>query len=58
MINVIQEDEEIRLGLFPPPGANASTTKGGGKVAIDYHMKFCDILFGDHDIYGDRVCRQ
>ena len=46
LIAEIQENEEIKRGLFPPPGGNASTAKGGGKTKKDHHLALAKALFG------------
>ena len=39
LINCMTEDPIIRQGLFPGPGANVSTTKGGGLSKAHHHKE-------------------
>lgn len=52
LINCITEDPIIRQGLFPGPGANVSTTKGGGLSKAHHHKELAARIFGDHPVYG------
>ncbi|KAJ7034196.1 hypothetical protein C8F04DRAFT_1183482 [Mycena alexandri] len=45
----------IKRVLFPPPGANASTAKGGGKTKVSAHWDLCVELFGDDPKYNDVI---
>ena len=46
LISAINEHEEIKRGLFPPPGSTASTAKGGGKTKLDHQLALAKELFG------------
>ena len=48
LIAAITDDPDIKQGLFPAPGANASTTKGGGKRKSHWQRKLAEILFAEH----------
>ena len=37
LINAIRDDPIIKQGLFPSPGGNVSTTKGGGLSKAHHH---------------------
>jgi hypothetical protein len=41
----------IKQGLFPSPGANVSTAKGGGLRKTDHHWALCQELFSQHEKY-------
>ncbi|KDQ17168.1 hypothetical protein BOTBODRAFT_90706, partial [Botryobasidium botryosum FD-172 SS1] len=45
LIRIIENTPEIKQGLFPPPGAHVSTSKGGGKAKSDHHWAICELLF-------------
>lgn len=45
----ITDNESIKRGLFPPPGANASTKDGGGKNKGDHYMAIAKELFGQKE---------
>ncbi|KAH7903678.1 hypothetical protein BJ138DRAFT_1120145 [Hygrophoropsis aurantiaca] len=51
LINAIAENKDISQGLFPPPGANVSTKKGGGLRKTEHHWELCKILFSEHSDY-------
>jgi hypothetical protein len=42
----------IKQGLFPSPGANVSTKKGGGKGKTDHQWAMCKVMFTNHETYG------
>lgn len=52
LLNVIEDSEEIKAALFPPKGANQSTSKGGGKRKTEFHWQICQLLFEGHTKYG------
>ncbi|KAG2054409.1 hypothetical protein BDR06DRAFT_884202, partial [Suillus hirtellus] len=39
-------------GLYPKPGANASTKNGGGAKKPEHHWTLCKVLFDGHKEYG------
>jgi hypothetical protein len=52
LIRIITEDEITKQGLFPSPGANPSTVKGGGLSKAHHHKEIATRLFADHPTYG------
>ncbi|KAI0342949.1 hypothetical protein BDW22DRAFT_1344800 [Trametopsis cervina] len=52
LVSTITDNENIRQALFPGPGANPSTAKGGGKTKTEAHALLAEILFADHEAYG------
>lgn len=46
MIACITEDENIKNGLYPGPGANVSTAKGG-LPKTEHQFKLFTMVFGD-----------
>lgn len=52
LVNAINDDNDIRQGLFPDVGANASTGKGGGKTKQEWHEIIAKIIFKNHEKYG------
>lgn len=53
LVNIIFEKTDIKNGLFPKPGKNLSTVKGGGKRKTEHHLKICHELFTEHPKYQD-----
>jgi hypothetical protein len=47
------EDRQIKQALFPSPGPNSSSSKGGGKPKMEHHYAIAQIMFMDHQKYGD-----
>ncbi|KAL6301144.1 hypothetical protein BKA93DRAFT_752137 [Sparassis latifolia] len=52
LLTAIYEDAVIKRGLFPGPGQNASTTKGGGKKKTDHQYALAKALFSEHPLYS------
>ena len=52
LITAITDDPDIKQGLFPPPGPNASSAKGGGKKKILWQWKIAVAIFKDHPLYS------
>jgi hypothetical protein len=52
LIMILEEDQVIRQGLFPVPGANISLSQGG-KPKTDYQWMLAQKLFEDHEKYKD-----
>jgi hypothetical protein len=52
LLNGLEEDREVRQGLFPGPGANASSAGGGGKTKTEFYWKLATELFAGHEVYG------
>lgn len=48
LLSGVEDDPEIRQGLYPGTGANASTTGGGGKAKTEFYWKLAVQLFADH----------
>ncbi|KAF8233281.1 hypothetical protein L208DRAFT_1061091, partial [Tricholoma matsutake] len=48
LIAAIEEDDEIKQGLFPPPGANKSLAKGGSKPKTKYQWELARKVFEEH----------
>ncbi|KAJ6487788.1 hypothetical protein C8R45DRAFT_781754, partial [Mycena sanguinolenta] len=55
LITAISEDKFIKRALFPPPGPNGSTSKGGGMKKVVAQWKLCLLLFGDDPRYKEAV---
>jgi F0F1-type ATP synthase alpha subunit len=53
LISILEEDEVIRQGLFPVPGANISVSQGGSKPKTDYQWMLAQRLFENHEKYRD-----
>jgi len=53
LITAITDDRKIKQALFPSPGSNVSSSKGGGKPKTEYHWILCQLLFTDHPSYGE-----
>lgn len=49
---ILEEDQAIRQGLFPVPGANIPLALGG-KPKTDYQWMLAQKLFEDHEKYKD-----
>jgi hypothetical protein len=47
------EDKQIKQALFPSPGPNTSSSKGGGKPKTEHHYVIAQIMFTDHLKYCD-----
>ena len=52
LITAITDDPDIKQGLFPPPGPNALSAKGGGKKKILWQWKVAVAIFKDHPLYS------
>lgn len=53
IVTAITDNDDIRRGLYPEPGANESTANGGGKPKADFHRLIVDEIFSNHDEYGE-----
>ncbi|KAL1937493.1 hypothetical protein VTO73DRAFT_13145 [Trametes versicolor] len=51
LITAIEEDKNIKRALYPPPGSNASTAKGGGKAKTEFQAHLATVLFKNHPDY-------
>ncbi|KAF9061475.1 hypothetical protein BDP27DRAFT_1235158, partial [Rhodocollybia butyracea] len=47
LLACIIENESIKSGLFPGPGANISSSKGGGLTKTKNQFRLCKAMFGD-----------
>jgi hypothetical protein len=52
LLGGVEDNPEIRQGLYPGTGANASTANGGGKPKTDFYWQLATLLFADHEEYG------
>lgn len=52
LLAAINEDKTVKDGLYPSPGTNLSTKKGGGKPKIEHQARLAAIAFENHEIYG------
>ncbi|KAF6764506.1 hypothetical protein DFP72DRAFT_1059482 [Ephemerocybe angulata] len=53
ILNAFTTDTKIKQGLYPPPGANPSGSKGGGKKKADWYWEIAKLVFTNHAVYGD-----
>ncbi|KAJ7205818.1 hypothetical protein GGX14DRAFT_327153, partial [Mycena pura] len=51
LVAQIFENRDIKRALYPPPGPNASTAKGGGKTKTSAHWLLCLKVFGEKPKY-------
>lgn len=51
LVMEILEDSHIRDGLYPKPGSNNSTVKGGGLPKTDHHFALYTCLFGEIPVH-------
>ncbi|KAJ6525788.1 hypothetical protein DFH09DRAFT_1328809 [Mycena vulgaris] len=54
LISAIEDDENTRGSLFPPPG---STKRTGGLPKKHYHQLLAKICFANHDNYKDNFAK-
>ena len=52
MLSAVEDNRDIRQGLYPGTGANASSANGGGKPKTDFYWQLAVQLFADHEEYG------
>jgi len=52
LLSEVEDNCEIRQGLYPGTGANASTANGGGKPKTEFHWQLATHLFANHEEYG------
>ncbi|KIK51092.1 hypothetical protein GYMLUDRAFT_65011 [Collybiopsis luxurians FD-317 M1] len=55
MLAHITENETIKSGLFPGPGANVSTVKGGGPPKTKHQFKLFELTFGNQLKWQDEL---
>ena len=53
LITIITDDQTIKQALFPSPGSNSSSSKGGGKPKTEFHWMICKLLFTNHSVYSE-----
>ncbi|KAI0753035.1 hypothetical protein C8Q80DRAFT_1267475 [Daedaleopsis nitida] len=53
LLSAITDQLNIQNALYPPPGANTSTVKGGGKKKTEHHWLLCKAIFANHPEYKD-----
>ncbi|TFY83503.1 hypothetical protein EWM64_g522 [Hericium alpestre] len=51
LIAAIEDNPDIKQGLFPGVGGNASSARGGGKSKLDWQWEVCKIIFAEHATY-------
>ena len=49
LLSEVEDNREIRQGLYPGTGANASTANGGGKPKTDFYWKLALHLFTESE---------
>jgi len=57
LLNAVEDDPEIRQGLYPGTGANVSTANGGGKPKTDFFWQLAVHLFSDNEEYAALIAR-
>ncbi|KAJ7018601.1 hypothetical protein C8F04DRAFT_909624, partial [Mycena alexandri] len=55
LVTCIVQTAIIKRVLFPPPGANASTAKGGGKTKVSAQWDLCVELLGENTKYKQAI---
>ncbi|KAJ6629025.1 hypothetical protein B0H10DRAFT_1776702, partial [Mycena sp. CBHHK59/15] len=55
LVSRIMESAEIKRALYPPPGPNASTAKGGGKTKVGSQWQLCLNLLGEDPKYKEAL---
>ncbi|KAJ7743526.1 hypothetical protein B0H14DRAFT_2406971, partial [Mycena olivaceomarginata] len=55
LIAYIFQDALIKQALFPSPGPNASTKKGGGKKKVDAHWDLAKLLLDENPTYEPAI---
>jgi hypothetical protein len=53
LISAITDNSVIKEGLFPSPGSNVPTSKGGGKPKTDHQYALAVALFSMHPKYAN-----
>ena len=53
LVTAITDNTDIKNGLFPRPGANASTANGGGKRKTDHLYEVACEVFADHPTHSE-----
>ncbi|KAF8225239.1 hypothetical protein L208DRAFT_1173232, partial [Tricholoma matsutake] len=48
LVGAIEEDEEIKQGLFLLPGPNKSLAQGGSKPKTEYQWELARKIFEEH----------
>ena len=55
LVNGIGDNEEIKQGLYPSSGGNASLSKGGSKTKADYHWALAEYIFESEPDYRQAI---
>ncbi|KAF8168376.1 hypothetical protein B0H34DRAFT_646167, partial [Crassisporium funariophilum] len=55
LISTITNNPKIKQGLFPAPGGNTSSAKGGGAKKNHWHWKVAKALFSKHPNYAQAI---
>ncbi|TCD62975.1 hypothetical protein EIP91_006182 [Steccherinum ochraceum] len=53
IIQLAQDDPQLKQAVFSEKGGNPSTAKGGGKKKTELYWQYAKALFKDHAVYGD-----
>jgi hypothetical protein len=57
LLAAITDDPRIKQGLFPSPGANVSSSKGGGQKKTTWQWQLALLVFSDHPKYSAAIKR-
>ena len=55
LINGISDNEDIKNGLYPVSGGNASLSKGGSKLKAEYHWALALHIFENDIEYKEMI---
>jgi hypothetical protein len=55
LLAAITDDPRIKQGLFPSPGANVSSSKGGGQKKTTWQWQLALHVFSDHPKYSAAI---
>ncbi|KAJ6622112.1 hypothetical protein B0H10DRAFT_1944944 [Mycena sp. CBHHK59/15] len=55
LISCIMQDRDIKRALYPPPGPNALTARGGGKTKTSSQWQLCLNLLRDDPKYNEAL---
>lgn len=57
LLAAITDDPRIKQGLFPSPGANVSSSKGGRQKKTTWQWQSAVLVFSDHPKYSAAIAR-
>jgi hypothetical protein len=57
LLAAITDDPRIKQGLYPSPGANVSSSKGGGQKKTTWQWQLALLVFSDHPKYSAAINR-